>query len=260
MKNLFLLSLLFLSAICNAKFLEGTIVFKDGHSESGYIKSFLEDKFFDYTMFKKFEQKFNLDDNSIKFKKTKDDGVILYKMDDVAELQIKNGTLYEIYVPLTLKTLNKKGEIIDKKIKVWLPLIKKGKINLYGYEYHISSFRGDFPEDGYQFYYQSQDSDFALSPYDNVTMFGKKSNAKIYNSFYNYLFKSCPDYYSKHAAEIQKEINYSYSKEEQMQMTKDYIKREKDFRNKKDRTLLDAFELENYETSKFINDYNSECN
>ena len=260
MKNCFILFFLFTISLSNAKFLEGTIVFKDGHSETGYIKSFLENKFFDYTLFKKFEQEFNLDDKSIKFKNSAEGTVIKYNMDDIAELQIKAGTIYEIYVPLNLKTLSKKGEIIDKKIKVWLPLIKKGKINLYGYEYFISSYRGDFPEHGYQFYYHIQGSDFALSPYENLTMLGKKANIKIFTSFYKYLFDACSDFTTKHAVELQKEIDSNYSKEEQKQMVREYVKREKAFQNKKDKTLIDAFEMQNFELSKFIDDYNSECN
>lgn len=260
MKNTILFVLLFLTTICNAKFLEGTIVFKDGHSETGFIKSFLEDKFFDYTMFKKFEQEFNLDDKTIKFKKSKDDSIILYSIDEINELQIKNGTLIEIYKPLQLKTINKNGEIIDKKIKVWLPLVKRGSINVYGFEYFYRELKGSFPEHGFMFYFQNSTSDFAISPFEKISMFGNKSNSKIYGTFYKYLFESCPEYYTKHLPEITKYVDYTYTKEEKKELSRNYGKRYTEYNKKKDRNIIDAFEFDNFETNNFMKSFDSECN
>ncbi len=259
MRNTFLLFLLFLCGLGHAKFLEGSIVFKDGRTESGFIKSFLEDKFFDYAMFKKFEQQFNLDDKTIKFKKSKDDAVSLYNIDEIDELHIMNGTLIEIYKPLQLKTINKKGEIIDKNIKVWLPLIKKGKINLYGFEYVYRETR-DFPERGFVFYFQNPTDDFALNPFEKISLFGTKSNSAIYNSFYKYLFESCPDFYKKKLTEITKYADYDYTKEEKKELMKDYVRREKEYKSKKNKTLIDDFEFYNYETNNLMNQFYSECN
>lgn len=261
MKNVLILSLLLISTICNAKFLEGTIVFKDGHSESGFIKSFLEDKFFDFTMFKKFEQEFNLDDKSLKFKKSKDGEIVSYTMNDIKELQLKEGNSLQIYRPLQLKTIDKKGIIVDKKIRVWLPLIKEDKINLYGYEY-ISTSRMNGMVDmdhGYMFYFQTENSDFVITPFDNISLFNTKGNNKIFEEFLKYLFESCPNFYNKHP-EFKNFSDKVLTKEEKKQFRQDYQERQKVYYKLKYKTLLDTFEFQYFEISNYIKSFSSECN
>jgi hypothetical protein len=110
------------------------------------------------------------------------------------------------------------------------------------------------------FYFQNSSIDFALNSFEKISIFATKSNSKIYTAFYKYLFESCPDFYNKNLDEINKYIDNSYSKEEKKQLNKDYVKRYKEYRSKKNKTIIDAFEFDHFQTNIFLNKFYSECN
>ena len=128
--------LLFTSLSSSARYLSGSILFKDGRTEKGFIKSFLENDFFDFSLTQKIEKEFNLNDQRLKFKLSEDGKMKTYTINEINEVHIDLGDgSFTTYFSLSLKTISKTGAIVDLKMHVWLPLVERGKINLYGYQY-----------------------------------------------------------------------------------------------------------------------------
>jgi len=66
------------------------------------------------------------------------------------------------------------------------------------------------------FYFQRQNDEFALSPYEKMTMFNNKVYTIIYTAFYNFLFSSCPEFYAANAEKFKKEAQNNYTKVDYM--------------------------------------------
>lgn len=245
------LLLLLFGFAANAKFVEATITFIDGHVEKGLVKSFLEAK--GESMFgRDFIDDLNLTDKTLKFKLTEDSEVQSLKIEDIKEIQILKGDVLMTFTAMPLKTINKKGEIVDYKKRVWLPCYKKGKINMYAVAYWDSSAVNLH----YLFYFQRPGEEFALSPYQNTTVFGKKNNATIILAFYKYLFESCPDFYTANTEAFRKEAYNDFPREEKYEKSKAAFKI---YQDESIPVTERNFKYQFYGDSLFIDAFEKEC-
>lgn len=205
MKKIFILSLLFFSILCNAKFIKATIVFHDGHSETGLIKSFLEEKLINLSLTESLEHELNLDDKFLKFKINENSEIKIVTIDDINEVDVDNdnGTS-TIYKVILLKEISAKGKVLDKSRKVFLPLIRKGKINIYGIKFKeiTKDFQSTFTSRGTRFYYQRQNENYAINFYnfDNETILFNIKNRIIIPL--RLIFNDCP--------EITKDLDFAF--------------------------------------------------
>jgi hypothetical protein len=193
-------------------FEEATIIFNDGHTETGLISSFLESN---RTSNKNtLESQLNLDDKSFEFKINKDGIIRIVNTDDVKSVTIKdfkgNDIVYEV---VSLKELDKKGKITDQTAKVYLQLVKAGKITVYVTNYtqkEVKIGRDNYITHYYlggkelMFYYQNKKVNYAIN-YNNVgpaSMFCLKE--RMMNPLRE-LFADCPSA----LLVLEKEINPS---------------------------------------------------
>lgn len=192
MKRLFILILFFSSLLSNARFRNATILFNDGHSETGFVKSFLEQRVITGGFSSNLEHELNLDDKIIKFKISEDAETKDLSIDDIKQINIIFDNNYTmIFRVLYLKELDKKGNFKEKSRKVFLPLLKEGKINIYGLRYSTQTGSGSGPYTGEVFYYQNAKEDYAVN-YFNMgfsAMFNVQE--RVLNPF-RILFKDCP--------------------------------------------------------------------
>lgn len=261
MRLKFILILLFVSFIGNARYTYGTITFKDGRVEKGFIKSFMEKNLVALNFSSKIEKQFNMNDKSLKFKLTEDGKSITYKITEIKEIRFDyNDGTTSIYVPLPLKTFNKKGDIIDMKMLVWLPLIKRDKINLYGFQYavHRRDVLGTIHHS--RFYFQNGNDEFAISPYQNMTMFNKKANIRILTAFYNYLFNSCPEFYESNEERFRKVIYDDFTKEEKREQRMAEAKHYNNYQNSESyKTMSNALKISYNNISIFMDEFVDTC-
>ena len=262
MKLKFLLIILFVSFNCNAKYMFGTITFKDGRVQEGFIKSFMEKDIIDLNLSSKIEKKFNMDDETIKFKLTENGESISYKITDIKEVRFDytDGTR-AIYVPLPIKTFNKKGDIIDLKMILWLPLVKRGKINLYGFQYFVrhKGVMGTIHHS--RFYFQNQNDEFAILPYEKTTIFNRKANNRIQTAFYHYLFSSCPEFYESNTERFRKVIYNDFTMEEKKERLRSEAQHYNYYQNSNNyRTIDNALKIAYNDISIFMDEFIESCN
>lgn len=261
MRHKLFLIFLFVSFTGNAKYMYGTITFKNGHIQGGFIKSFMEKDIIDLNFSSKIEKKFNMDDRSLKFKLTEDGELITYNITEIKEVRFDytDGTM-AIYVPLPIKTFSKKGEIIDMKMLLWLPLVKKGKINLYGFQYSEHQ-RGVMGTTHYsRFYFQNENDEFAVLPYQKMTIFSRKANIRIRTAFYSYLFSSCPEFYESNTERFRKVIHDDFTREEKKEQLIAEARHHHYYQNSRSyRTIDNAFKISHNNISIFMNEFIDAC-
>jgi len=180
-------------------FLEARIVFKDGHSETGFIKGFIDQPYitFNYeTGFESLEKQLNLTDKSFDFKNT-DEGISRkLTKDDVNQITVVHSkakfSTYQLY---SMKTANSKGKIVDSNRKIWLPLIKKGKVNILGFNI-VNSNTGRYGET--VVYLNRDGEDFVINPIDRnrINLFNLGKIDDKFVATLNEIFKDCPEFLS----------------------------------------------------------------
>lgn len=192
-------------------FQEAKILFNDGHIEQGLISSFLERN---RTSNKNtLESQLNLDDKSFEFKTSENTAVRIVNTDDVKSVTVKdfkgNDIIFDVVL---LKELDKKGKVTDEVAKVYLQVIKKGKITVYVSNYTEKEVRvGNNYNTHYylggkelMFYYQNIKENYVVN-YNNVgpeSMFCLKE--RMMNPLRE-LFADCPSAME----DLEKEINPS---------------------------------------------------
>ncbi len=254
-KSILLFLLLTLGA--QAKFLPATIVFKDGHLEEGFVKSFLENQFIDMKIFdNSIEHELNLDDKTITFKNSEKGESRTLNIDDIAELRfpLKSGEV-QTFRALYYKRLKPNGEIIDKKKRIWMPCIILGnRINMYGFE--AFSMNGGGADT--KFYLGRADEDYVIDLLGSINLFnaGGKFN-DMYVTYYNELFKDCPEY-AKKAIDM---VNKPLTKAEKKAAIENYREKKKALKKtskkSEEETMFEEYLIPNVE--KMIDDYEKEC-
>jgi|GEM_PF-6694917 len=135
MKFKFTLFLLFMGFFANAKYTNATIYYINGESEKGLINSFLENNFFDFNFFGTFEEGLIYNDKSIKFKLNEDAESKRIAIGDIDKIIVHYEGFDKEYRALFIRNINRKGGIEESSSRIFLPLLRSGKINLYGF-YH----------------------------------------------------------------------------------------------------------------------------
>ncbi|WP_162126200.1 hypothetical protein [Flavobacterium phycosphaerae] len=244
-----------------AKVYPGTILFKDGHTEKGFVKSFLEDKLINLELIPSLEHELNLDDKNLKFKTTENEefkDIPIDYIDEVTLLDKEKTTTYKV---IYLKEISIKGEVLEEGRKVFLPLIKKGKINIYGIKYtetDYDSSGGIFRYKGTRFYYQNAKENYAINYYNmemGEVLFYIKS--RMLNPLRE-LFKDCP--------EIVNDLNddsfegMSQRKKENKQEAKLLQKEFKNLSNEEQSKMENIHHYNFNFMEKYIAEYESKCN
>lgn len=198
MRLLFLVFIISGNLFAKDTFQKAKIVFNDGHTEEGFITSFLDDK----KVYGTLEKNIDIDDKSFKFK--------IAESAEVREIfteNIKQVTLVEengvevVYEVVLLKELDKEGKVVEEGAqRVYLNPVRKGKINVYGIKY-TETFVRTGRDMGYTeyflggkeyfFYYQNAKDNYAIN-YFNV---GMGSIFKLKKRMLNPLkemYKDCP--------------------------------------------------------------------
>ncbi|MCU7618176.1 hypothetical protein NZ698_13285 [Chryseobacterium sp. PBS4-4] len=112
------------------------IIMENGDIKTGFLQSFQNPKFVDADMLLlgNIEKKLRFEIDEFKFKEEQSSVVEKISINDLKRIVIlgKDGSEKLVYDKMKLKTINVKGEIIDVKKTVVLPLDQEGKTNLYG--------------------------------------------------------------------------------------------------------------------------------
>jgi len=140
MKLNFTLALIFISFFANAKYQNATIYYNDGQFEKGLINSFLENNLFDFNFFGTFEEGLIYNDKSIKFKINEDAETKKILIGDIDKIMLHYEGFDKEYRALFIRNISRKGVIEESKTRIFLPLLRSGKINLYGF-YHRETYR-----------------------------------------------------------------------------------------------------------------------
>ena len=259
MKTKLLLFALLTHLGLQAKFVKASILFNDGHIENGLVDSFLENKFIDFRLFKTMEQELNLDDKKIKFKIDENSEAKSISINDVDEMTLTYKNDYiEQYKVLNMKTISPNGEIVDKHTKLWFRLVKKGKINIYGYRYmaidNTPISRSASIE--YEIYYQNENDDYVVNPYENLDFFNFGGVKRITLTFLRNLFKDCPEFVAKMDAQFEETPSNDAMKEYR---SKRKEKEQKFAHLKKTNSILHYYETTSFGFADKIEEYESEC-
>jgi len=119
------------------KFVKTEITFLNGKVTEGYLKDFRLPRTVEVRgpgyEFKSFEKKLRLDSKQFSYKKElTDDKAKAIGTDSIKAIKFIEGDSITYFEKMTLKTVNTKNQLIDLEREVFLPLIQKGKIDLYG--------------------------------------------------------------------------------------------------------------------------------
>jgi hypothetical protein len=247
---------LLISLFANANFEKASILFNDGHTESGFIKSFLEYKIIDLSLSNSLEHDLNLDDKTIKFKTSEEGEVKSISIDEINELTLLyengGGTTFKV---LFLKDISNSGEIKDSGRKVFLPYVKKGKINIFGVKFKQigKAISGPFKTDGMRFYYQNEKENYAIN-YQDIGMLSLMNlKSRIINPFKD-LFKDCPSLMAKLNATSEEKLQFFKMDKESKDKLKEFKKMDRNERGK-----LEVYHHHNfYSIEKMMKEY-EEC-
>ncbi len=177
--------------VVNARFQKAEVLFNDGHSEIGFVRSFLEQRVMTAGFSNNLEHELNLDDKIIKFKITEDAETKDLSIDDIKQITIFYENNYTaIYRALFLKELDKKGNFKEKSRRVFLPLLKEGKINIYGLRYSTQTGSGAGPYSAEVFYYQNAKENYAVNYFNMGFSALFNIQERTLNPFRS-LFKDC---------------------------------------------------------------------
>lgn len=242
MRLLFTFFLLISTITTYSQTYKGTILFNDGTSKTGIIKSFIEDKIINLNLIDDLEHELNLDDKNLKFKENETDEFQKIAIDEIDEVILKNTT----YKVLILKDLTSTGELKENGKKVFLPYVRKGAINIFGIRYTETT-SGSIPPSSMntrslRFYYQNPKENYAIN-YQNIGTLDLFTFKKRYTNPLLDLFKDCPQIVNDLEAflENKKGTNTKDYREEEKRLKKEFKKLPKEEKYK-----LDVFHKYNF--------------
>lgn len=198
-------TLLFLlvSIFSHAAYQSATVQYLDGTSEKGFIDSFLEQKFFDFNVFGSFETGLIYNDKTILFKLDADAERKKVKIDVIDKIILHYDGFDKEYRALFIRNIDRKGFLQENKSRIFLPLLRSGKINVYGF-YHTetSSNPGSRFGSGSTltvtevFYYQNANENYAIDYYNIELQDFFNIRERLANPLME-LFKDCPELVTK---------------------------------------------------------------
>lgn len=181
-----------------AKYTNGTITLNDGTKKTGLVEMILKDKTYDFDGFSSWMKVLGLDQKALKFKTNEDARAEDVSIDLIREAVLEENGRMVTYRTIFLKTLNAHGALKDKKKKIFLPLIREGKVNIYGFSYRYSSTDNSGMHsrievvDETLYFFQKPGDDFAFDYYDvglTDLLYLRERLAKPLQ----YLFSDCPE-------------------------------------------------------------------
>ncbi len=202
MKLNFTLLLIFISFLANAKYTNATIYYNDGQSEKGLINSFLENNFFDFNFFGTFEDGLVYNDKSIKFKLTEEADSKKVSIDNIDKIILHYEGFDKEYKALFIRNINRKGILEESKARIFLPLLRSGKINLYGFYHRETQYNHDrkMPSSTTtvteKFYLQNANENYAIDYYEVELQDVFSLRDRLANPLKE-LFKDCPELVEK---------------------------------------------------------------
>ncbi len=242
MKIKITLFLFFITFFSNAAYKSATVFMLDGTSEKGFIDSFLEDKFFDFNFFGSFETGLIYNDYTILFKLDADSERKKINIDSIDKIIIHYDGFDKEYKALFIRNLDRKGFLQENKSRIFLPLLRSGKVNIYGF-YHTesSSNPGEkFPSGSTVtvreiFYYQNANENYAIDYY-NIEIQDMFNLRDRFANPLKELFKDCPElvtkvdnnFYEKNLTKEEKKKLKAESKNMYKATQKEYNKLPKD--------------------------------
>jgi len=216
------LLLFFIGYFANANYSSATIHYLNGQSEKGLINSFLEDKFFDFNIFGTFETGLIYNDKSVKFKLDEESETKKIAIGDIDKIIIHYQGFDKEYKALFIRNIDRKGFLQEAEVRIFLPLLRSGKINIYGF-YHreVSSNPGAAFGSSTTvtvtelFYYQNANENYAIDYFNIEIQDVFNIRDRLANPLKE-LFKDCPEL-------VTKVDNYMYGKN----LTKEEMKKMK---------------------------------
>ena len=168
--------LLFTGIFAQAKYTTATVYYLDGKSEKGLINSFLEDRFFDFNFFGTFEQGLIYNDKSITFKLNEEAEASKVPIADIDKIILHYENFDKEYKALFIRNIDRKGVLEEPKARIFLPLLRSGKINIYGFyhrdvstSYSDPKFQRSTVTVTELFYYQNANENYAID-YFNIEL------------------------------------------------------------------------------------------
>lgn len=197
MKLHFSILLFFMGFLANAGYKSATVYYTNGQSEKGLINSFLEDNFFDFNFFGTFEEGLIYNDKSIKFKTDENADTKRISIDDIDRITLHYDTFDKQYKALFIKGIDKRGILQTSNVRIFLPLLRSGKINIYGFYHTETQTNHSSNTPSYTttvtevFYYQNANENYAFDYYDIEIQDIFNLRDRLANPLKD-LFKDCP--------------------------------------------------------------------
>lgn len=241
MKLKFTVLFLLINLFVKANYKSATVFYTNGESEKGLINSFLEDKFFDFNFFGSFEEGLIYNDKSIKFKLSEEVDSKKIAITDIDKIVIHYEGFDKTYKALYIRNIDRKGILEERKSKIFLPLLRSGKINIYGF-YHTetsSDHNLKMPSSSTTvtelFYYQNNNEDYAIDYFNVEIQDFLNIRARLANPLKE-LFKDCPElvtkvdnlFYEKNLTKEEKKKLKAESKNTYKALQREYKKIPKD--------------------------------
>lgn len=254
-------------SLSKKEFISSEIVLNNGDIVLGFIKDFtlpktIEVRGLTYD-FNSIESKLYLDRTKFKFKKEINGTVENLDLADIKSIKLMADDTIK-YEKLKLKTINSNSDVVDLEREVMIPLIKEGKINLYGLKVFECSNAYDCFLMYILVYIKKPNDEFAYIPIDfnriNIFNFGKADDKffKVFEEVGN----DCPEFLvslkkMKTTAIDKNEIKNEYARFEKEKKEKLKQVKNKEEKRKLAEQLDDAYFLKGY--LLLIDEYTSKC-
>jgi hypothetical protein len=167
MKHIFLsLSLLCILNIYsqNKKFVLCDIKYENGTVARGYVKNVVNVKAEPLTGLETLENLFDLDRKNFIFKEDQNSSDTMIPAEDIRSIVIYPDNDTVIYDKMRTKTVNVKNEVVELDQQIFLPLLRKGKLDFYGF-YYITREKA-FSSTNFMGYIKRPEDDFAIKTFD----------------------------------------------------------------------------------------------
>ena len=239
-------------------YIPAKIVLTGGKTIHGHIKDFTLPKFIQFegpfSEFKSFEKRLNLDRTKFMFKYSPEGESLPIHADSIQTIILNEDKPVE-YEKMKLKTVNNKNKLTDTNLEVFLPLIERGDIDLYG----LNVVDSNEKLITVLAYIKKPDDDFAVIPLDmsNFNIFNAWGVGERFITAFMEVTKDCDAY----QALLQEELNKFKRKDKQYikeseQKFKDYMTE-----NCGNCNLEQAFSSYYFSRYKhMIDDYSNMCN
>jgi len=258
MKSKFRFLFLLLAFAAHAKYTSATLTFNDGHTEDGFVSSFLNDDFANWKLFPGIEDKLDLYDASLRFKTDEKGDSRIISSDDLDQVTLHYTDGEVIYKSLIYRNVSANGTVKDSTHRIWLNLLRAGKINIYGYRY-VEKYREGTIDGGYVFYFQNAKTPLALRG-DFMENIGVSAvhNENARNLIHEFLKILMPD-----CLKITDAFEATFQNQDKTAFYRNYMVRRKEVKKQVKEQKLDKTETyfrENYiEFSDLLNQYEAGC-